>query len=301
MLIPVMLGATFLVFTIMEFSPGDPVRIILGQDATPEAIEQMTHEMGLDQPFLVRYVKFVADMVQGDLGVSYRNNRDVLGLILNRLPNTLVLAGSAVVLAVLIGIPVGVVSALKQYTWFDNITMVITLILAAAPVFWLGLMLVITFSLKLGWLPPAGMGKGFAELIKTLILPSVTLCGSTAALIARTTRSSMLEVVRQDYVDTARAKGVKESAVTLRHMLKNALIPIITVVGLQFGVMLGGSVLVESIFSWPGVGRFVVDSIKAKDIPCVLGSVVTLAILFTLVNLVVDLLYAFVDLSLIHI
>jgi peptide/nickel transport system permease protein len=173
--------------------------------------------------------------------------------------------------------------------------MVITLIGAASPAFWLGLMLVIVFSLTLGWFPSAGMGSGFAGTAISLVLPAFTLGINTAALVARMTRSSMLEVIRQDYIDTARAKGIKESTITYRHMLKNALIPIITVVGLQFGVLLGGSVMTETVFSWPGVGRFVVEAIKTKDTPSVLGSVVVLCILFTFVNLFVDILYAYVD------
>jgi peptide/nickel transport system permease protein len=197
--------------------------------------------------------------------------------------------------AVVVGIPVGIISAKKQYSVFDNVTMVVTLILAASPAFWLGLMLVLLFSLNLGWFPSSGMGSGFGGVIKSLILPAITVGSNTAALVARMTRSSMLEVIRQDYIDTARAKGLKESVITYKHMLKNALIPIITVVGLQFGVLLGGSVMTETVFSWPGVGRFVVEAIKTKDIPSVLGSVVVLCILFSFVNLFVDILYAYVD------
>ena len=234
-------------------------------------------------------------LVQGDLGKSYRNEYPVMELIMDRLPNTIILASTAILLAILIGLPVGIASAIKQYSLFDNVSMVFTLILAAAPGFWMGLVLIIVFSINLGWLPSSGMGKGFADLMASLILPALTLCGSTAARVARTTRSSMLEVIHQDYIDTARSKGVKESVVIFKHMLGNALIPIITVVGLQFGFLLGGSVVTESIFSWPGIGRFTIESINAKDIPSVLGSVVMLSILFTLVNLLIDIAYAFVD------
>ncbi len=295
MLVPVLLGATFLVFFIMNLSPEDPAVIILGADATPEAIAAVHTELGLDKPLLIRYVKFIGDLLHGDLGKSYRNNLDVMDQILEKLPNTLLLAFFGVLIAVIVGIPVGILSAKKQYSIFDNVAMVVTLILAASPAFWFGLVLVIIFSLNLGWFPSAGMGSGFFGTLVSLVLPSVTLCGSTAALIARTTRSSMLEVIRQDYIDTARAKGVRESKITIHHELKNAMIPIVTVVGLQFGVLLGGSVMTESVFSWPGVGRFVVDAIKSKNIPCVLGSVVMLSILFTFVNLLVDILYAFID------
>lgn len=295
MLIPVLLGATFLVFCIMDLSPGDPAINILGADATQESIASLREELGLNQPLLVRYAKFIGNLLQGDLGISYKNNLSVMDQILDKLPNTFILAMTGMVVAVLLGIPVGIISAKRQYTIFDNVAMVITLIGAASPAFWLGLMLVIIFSLNLGWFPSAGMGSGFTGTAISLVLPAFTLGINTAALVARMTRSSMLEVIRQDYIDTARAKGVKESIITYRHMLKNALIPIITVVGLQFGVLLGGSVMTETVFSWPGVGRFVVEAIKTKDTPSVLGSVVVLCILFTFVNLFVDILYAYVD------
>lgn len=295
MLIPVLLGATFIVFFIMNLSPEDPALIILGSDATPEAVSQLHVQLGLDKPLLERYAIFITNLLKGDLGKSYKNNLDVMSQILAKLPNTILLAFTGVIIAVLVGIPVGILSAKKQYSLFDNIAMVFTLILAASPAFWFGLMLVIIFSLNLRWFPSAGMGSGFFNSMKSLVLPAITLCGSTAALIARTTRSSMLEVIHQDYIDTARAKGVNESKITLRHELKNALIPIVTVIGLQFGVLLGGSVMTESVFSWPGIGRFVVEAIKSKDIPNVLGSVVMLSILFTIINLMVDILYAFID------
>lgn len=293
--IPVLLGATLLVFTIMEFTPGDPARLILGDEATEEDIQNLREEMGLNDPFVVRYVRFVTDMLHGDLGISYRNNLDVSEQIVQRMKNTMILAGAAVFIAVVIGIPVGIISAIKQYTIFDNVVMMVTLFLAASPVFWMGLMLVIIFALNLGIFPAAGMKTGFPGLLISLVLPAFTLSSNTMATIARTTRASMLKVVRQDYIDTARSKGLKESTVILRHMLKNALIPIVTMIGLSFGGLLGGSVVTESIFAWPGVGRFVVESINFKDTPSVLASVVMLSIFSTFVNLFVDLLYAFVD------
>ena len=295
LVIPVLLGATLLVFTIMEFTPGDPAKLILGNEATEEDITNLREEMGLNDPFVVRYARFVTNMLKGDLGISYRNNLDVSDQIIQRLKNTMILAGAAVLIAVVIGIPVGIISAIKQYTAFDNIVMMVTLFLAASPVFWLGLMLVIIFALNLGWFPAAGMKTGFPDMLICLVLPAFTLSSNTMATIARTTRASMLEVVRQDYIDTARSKGLKESTITVRHMLKNALIPIVTMIGLSFGGLLGGSVVTESIFAWPGVGRFVVDSINFKDTPSVLASVVMLSIFSTFVNLFVDLLYAFVD------
>ena len=279
----------------MEFTPGDPARLILGDEASDEEVMELREEMGLNDPFAVRYVRFVADMLHGDLGISYRNNLEVSEQILQRLKNTMILAGAAVFIAVVIGIPVGIISAIKQYTIFDNLVMMVTLFLAASPVFWMGLMLVIIFALNLGIFPAAGMKSGFPDLLISLVLPAFTLSSNTMATIARTTRSSMLEVVRQDYIDTARSKGLKESTITVRHMLKNALIPIVTMIGLSFGGLLGGSVVTESIFAWPGVGRFVVESINFKDTPSVLASVVMLSVFSTFVNLFVDLLYAFVD------
>ena len=295
LVIPVLLGATLVVYTIMEFTPGDPARLILGDEASDEEVMELREEMGLNDPFAVRYVRFVADMLHGDLGISYRNNLEVSEQILQRLKNTMILAGAAVFIAVVIGIPVGIISAIKQYTIFDNLVMMVTLFLAASPVFWMGLMLVIIFALNLGIFPAAGMKSGFPDLLISLVLPAFTLSSNTMATIARTTRSSMLEVVRQDYIDTARSKGLKESTITVRHMLKNALIPIVTMIGLSFGGLLGGSVVTESIFAWPGVGRFVVESINFKDTPSVLASVVMLSVFSTFVNLFVDLLYAFVD------
>lgn len=295
LVIPVLLGATLLVYTIMEFTPGDPARLILGDEASDEEVMELREEMGLNDPFAVRYVRFVTDMLHGDLGISYRNNLEVSEQILQRLKNTMILAGAAVFIAVVIGIPVGIISAIKQYTIFDNLVMMVTLFLAASPVFWMGLMLVIIFALNLGIFPAAGMKSGFPDLLISLVLPAFTLSSNTMATIARTTRSSMLEVVRQDYIDTARSKGLKESTITVRHMLKNALIPIVTMIGLSFGGLLGGSVVTESIFAWPGVGRFVVESINFKDTPSVLASVVMLSVFSTFVNLFVDLLYAFVD------
>lgn len=295
MLIPVIVGVTFIVFFILNLSPGDPAAIILGDQATAEALEMKREELGLNDPIFVRYGKYMVNLVQGDLGTSYRNNLDVWDQVMQRFPNTFILAVISTLVALLIGIPTGITSALKQYSMMDNIAMIIALIGVSMPVFWLGLMLVIFFALNLKVLPSQGMGTGFIPLIKSLILPSFSLGAMSAAVIARMTRSSMLDVTRQDYVSTARAKGLSEKIITNHHMLKNAMIPIITAVGLQFGTLLGGSMLTETVFSWPGVGRLMIDSIKSKDIPLVLGSVIFLAIMFTVVNLIVDIVYAFVD------
>lgn len=293
--IPVLIGITFLVFFIMSLSPGDPAAMILGDSADPAALEMIRQDLGLNDPLLTRYVRYIGNALKGDFGRSYITDLSIMEQISKLFPNTVILATASILVALLIGIPAGIISAKKQYTFIDNISTVVALLGVSIPNFWFGLIMVIIFSLNLRWLPSSGMGDGFIPLLKSMVLPSLTLGTWATAMIARMTRSSILEVMRQDYIDTARAKGIKESIITSRHMLKNALIPIITVVGLQFGKLLGGSVLTETVFSWPGIGRFVVDSIKNKDTPAVLGSVIFIAIVFSLVNLAVDILYAFVD------
>lgn len=295
MMIPVLIGVTFVVFFILALTPGDPAKMILGEQATQESIDALREQMGLDDPLLVRYGRYMAGVVRGDFGKSYKNNLDVATQVLDRFPNTLILTVAGMLVALIIGIPIGILSARKQYTWMDSVATVFGLVGVAMPAFWQGLLLVMLFSLKLGWLPSSGMGEGFIPLLRSLILPATTLGTLSAATIMRMTRSSMLEVIRQDYIDTVRAKGLKEGKVVSQHMLKNALVPIITVVGIQFGNLLGGAALTETIFSWPGLGRFMVDSIKTKDVPLVLGSVLFLAVSFSIVNLLVDILYAFVD------
>ena len=234
LLIPVLIGVTFLVFSILSLAPGDPVLVVLGDNATEEAAEAMRSELGLDKPFLERYVNYIWDLLHGDFGKSYKTKLSVSDQILSRFPNTILLALSSMLIALLLGIPLGILSAKKQYTLLDNVASVGGLISVSMPNFWLGLLLVILFALKLRWLPSQGMGEGTGPMLKSLILPAVTL-----ATIMRMTRSSVLETMRQDYVSTARAKGISESQVTTRHMLKNALIPIITSAGLQFGQLLG--------------------------------------------------------------
>lgn len=294
MMIPVLLGVTFIVFFILNLSPGDPAAMILGDQASEEALEMKREELGLNDPLLVRYGHYIADMLHGDLGTSYKNDLSVWDQIMERLPNTAILAVAGILVALLIGIPTGIISAKKQYSVLDNCSTVLALLGISMPNFWFGLLVVIVFSLKLGWLPSQGMGEG-AALFASLILPALTLGTGSAATITRMTRSSMLEVIRQDYIDTAYAKGVSERTVTFRHMLKNAMIPIVTAVGLQFGQLLGGAMLTETVFSWPGLGRLMVDSIKSKDIPMVLGSVIVMAVMFSIVNLIVDIIYAFID------
>ena len=291
MLIPVIIGVSFLVFFIMAMAPGDTARTILGEDAPIEAVEALREELGLNDPIPIRYLNYMKDLLRGDLGNSYKSGRPVFEEIMSRFPATLELTFWGMLLAVGLSLPIGIISATRQYSFMDNASMIFALVATAIPNFWLGLMLIIVFSLKLGVLPSGGNNSGFASLI----LPVITLATACMANIARTTRSSMLEVIRAEYIRTAKAKGVSKNKVINKHALKNALIPVVTVIGLQFGQLLGGSVLTETVFAWPGVGTYLVNSIKAKDTPAVLGCVIIFSICFSIVNLAVDLLYAFID------
>ncbi len=292
MLIPVMFFVSLIVFTLMYITPGDPAEILLSEEgASQEAIDALREEMGLNDPFLVRFGRFLWNFVtKGDLGICYATRQPVTTRIAQTFPNTVKLAGLSVALAVIIGLVLGIISAVKQYSIFDNISMILAMIGTAMPNFWQGLLLMLLFSVYLGWLPATGFSSW-----KHMILPTITIGTSTAAVITRMTRSSMLEVIRQDYIVTARAKGQKEKNIILNHALKNALIPIITVIGIRFGVMLGGAVLTESVFAVPGMGKMMVDAIKARNYPIVQGGVLIIALAFSIVNLIVDILYTFAD------
>ena len=294
-MIPVLLGITFIVFFLLSKAPGDPAQLILGGDATEATIEGLKEEMGLNDPLIVQYFRYLKNMLHGDFGVSYRSQISVADQLLEKLPNTLLLAGSSMLLMIIVGIPIGIISAKKQYSLIDNITMLGALIGASAPGFWFALVFVIIFSLKLHLLPSSGMGEGFWSTLRSLVLPSITLGINGIAFVARMTRSSMLDVMREDYISTARSKGISERKVTRDHMLKNALIPIVTVVGVRFGILLGGSIAIETVFSWPGVGNYVIMAVQSRDMPATLGSVVILSIVFSMVNLGVDILYAYID------
>lgn len=297
MLIPVLIGVTFIVYFILALTPGDPVNLILGEQATEQSKQDLREELGLNQPLLKRYVDYMGNLVlKGDMGKSYKNSLDVKAQIMERFPNTVILALTAIMIAILVGVPLGILSAKHQNTILDRISMIFALTGISMPVFWLGLLLVIAFAVNLRILPSSGFDtSSIGAAAKSLILPGIVLSVNSMATITRMTRSSMLEAMRKDYIDTARAKGVKESTVTFRHMLSNALIPIITVVGISFGNLLGGSIITESVFAWPGIGRFVVEQIKMKDTPTVLGCVIFLSVMFSVVNLAIDILYAFVD------
>ena len=290
LLVPVLIGVAIIVFGMVRLLPGDPAVAMAGVHATPEYVAQVRANLGLDEPLHIQFGVFINRLIRGDLGRSTRTNRPAAVEIWPRFLNTLSLTFISLFLASFFGILVGVISSTRPYSLLDNVTMVLSLFGVAAPVFWLGLILMLIFSVRLGWLPSSGMGTP-----QHFILPAVTLAAHSTALIARMTRSSMLEVLSMDYIITARSKGIAERSVVVKHALRNALIPIVTILGLRFGLLLGGAVLTETVFSWPGVGRLMVDSILARDYPVVQGSVLLLALLFVLINLFVDILYAFLD------
>jgi len=298
-LIPVLIGVTLLVFLVMQLAPGDPAQIMLGPKATETSLAQLRHDLGLDQPLHIQYVRWLTRVLQGNWGRSIQLKREVLPFILERFQNTAYLTILAVLFACLVGIPAGILSAVRQYSLGDRTAMVLALVGFSMPIFWLGIILQIVFGLKVGILPVSGMRSpertDLVDLINHLILPSLTLATGVTAIIARMTRSSMLEVIRQDYIRTARSKGLRESRVISRHALKNALIPVITVVGLQVGYLLGGDVLVEMVFSYPGIGLAMVNGILARDFPLVQGAILLVATSYVLVNLAVDITYAYLD------
>ncbi|MGG0183228.1 nickel ABC transporter permease [Bacillus tropicus] len=285
-LIPVLFGVVFVVFLIMQMVPGDPALLIAGEGASKETVEQIRHQLGLDKPFIMQYFSYIGNILQVDFGVSIRSNRPVLDEVLIRLPITIELALCSIVITVVIGMIAGIISATKQYSWTDVSIMIIALLGVSLPSFWFGLMLIFYFSVQIQIFPVSGWGTWMH-----MVLPALTLGASGAAIVARMTRSSMLDVIRQDYIRTARAKGVKERVVIYKHALRNALIPVITVVGLQFGALLGGTVLVESVFAINGLGRLIVDAIRMRDLPMLQGGVLIASVIFVLVNLIVDILY----------
>ncbi|HNS63377.1 MAG TPA: ABC transporter permease [Anaerolineaceae bacterium] len=290
MMIPVMLGITLLVFTIMSLSPGDPGTLILGPMATQEEIDAKNQELGFYDPFFVKYFDFVINAVQGDLGTSWYNNQPVTREIMNRFPVTFKLTIYSILLTVIVSIPLGTIAALKQYSIIDNVSMLLALFLASMPVFWLGLMLIIIFALNLDILPATGN-----ENWKNFILPTIALAGSVIAVISRMTRVTMIEVLHMDYIRTARAKGATEGRVVRKHAIQNTLIPVVTVLGVNLGIMLGGTVLIEQVFGMAGIGTLMINAIRTKDIPLVMGSVTFLALCFSIINLLVDISYGFID------
>lgn len=289
-MIPVLLGITFVVFTIMELSPGDPASYLLGEGARQEDIDALREEMGLNRPFLVRYVSYIGDAVQGDLGDSYRTKISVSEDIVRKFPNTFIIAFFGLMLALLIGVPLGIYSAVKQYSIVDIASQVLAMFLSSMPAFFVGMLLLLAFSLTLKWFPATMQGGA-----SSYVLPSLAVTAATLAGYVRMTRSAMLEVIRQDYVRTAKAKGAGQGRIIFRHCLRNSLLPIITQVGMSFATLMGGAVVVESVFSISGIGTYVLAGVRGKDIPVVMGVVIVIAVFSCLVNLLVDIVYAFID------
>lgn len=277
-------------FFLLELAPGDPAVMLLGQDATEEGIKQLRQELGLDKPAITRYFLFLSSLFQGDLGRSFETQRLVYEEIKNAFPATIQLAVASLLVAIMIGIPVGITSAVRQYSLLDKVIRFSVLILVSMPIFWLGLMLILLFSVILNILPSYGKGEW-----QHLILPAASLACYSLAIIIRMTRSSMLEVLRNEYITTARSKGIPEFFVIYKHALKNALIPVVTIVGLQFGTLLGGAVITETVFAWPGLGRLMVQAIFSRDYPLMRASILLISGCFVLINVLVDILYTYID------
>ena len=300
MMVPVLLGISIIVFFIMELIPGDAAQAILGSYATPENLARVRRELGLDQPLIARYFIWLGNILRGDLGRSYILQRPVLDEVLDRLGPTMLLAGTSLMLAALFGMFAGVVAAIKQFRWQDGLLTTVVLIGISTPSFWLGLMLTLVFAVELGWFPVSGMsrvvgGGGIGDILHHLVLPSVSLAIVATGVIARLTRSTMLEVLRRDFIRSARAKGLNERSVILKHAYKNALVSIIPVLGIQTGFVIGGAVYIETVFQWPGIGRMLVGAIQQRDILLVQGGVVVIAALYVIINLIVDVLQSVVD------
>lgn len=290
-LIPILLGVSILIFTITYFTEGDPARIMMGSNATAEQLENAREEMGLNKSFAGQYLDYMAGVVfRLDLGVSYISKKPVLNEIAGRAPYTVRVAFISLLLSILIGIPLGIIAATHQYSWKDNLSMLVSMIFVSMPNFWVALMLTIIFSLKLGLLPAVGVANW-----KCYIMPCFAVCLAGAANFARQTRSSMLEVIRQDYIVTARAKGVKENIVICKHAMKNALIPIITVIGNRVGHMLSGALIAETVFSIPGMGTYILTAINNRDYPVIRGTALVICLWFSLCMLLVDIIFAAVD------
>lgn len=289
-LIPVILGVTLLVFLVMKMASGDPARLILGELATQEEVDELREEMGLDDPILLQYARYIWGCLHGDFGTSYLKSRSVSSEVISRFPSTMKLAAVSIIFTVILSVPLGIWAAVRQNTAVDSGIMVFSLIGISMPVFWLGLLMMLVFSLSLRLLPTSYDGS-----LASYILPSICLIFPNMSTVTRTTRSSMLETIRQDYVRTARAKGCSRKLAVRRHAFRNALIPSITVIGIQMGQLMGGSVLVEQIFAWPGLGRLMVESINSRDTPMVLGCVILLTVACSIINLLIDMCYALVD------
>ena len=290
--IPVLIGVTLILFILMYVIPEDPARLILQKGATEQALANLREKMGIDKPLYVQYWRYISKLSKGDLGTSYRYRRSVNSILAEHYPNSIRLALAAIIIEIIIGIFAGIISAVKKYSFWDVLVTVSTTLAVCVPVFWLGMILQVIFGLKLGWLPMSGMGDGS---IKYYILPAVTLASVSTAFVARMTRSSMLEVMSYDYITTAYAKGLSQFRVIGKHALKNALIPVVTLIGLDLGALMGGAILTETVFSWPGVGRTIYLAVLQRDAPVVIGGTLVLVLIFVFMNLIVDIIYAWLD------
>lgn len=297
MAVPVLLGVAILVFLILHLSPADPAIVVAGPDAPPETIQAIREELGLNKPLPTQFAIYLANVLRGDLGRSVRSKEPVSALIAKTFPITMQLALSGVFIAVLVSIPIGVLSAVRRNSWVDNLSRLAAFLGVSVPVFAVGLLLMYMFAYKLRWLPLSGHGGDIFTLrwLKHMILPAITASSFSIAVLTRLTRSSMLEVISQDYVRTARAKGLSERVVIFKHALRNALLPVVTVLGIQIGALMGGAVVTETIFAWSGMGRTSVNAILARDFPVVQGTVLLVSAIFVMANLLVDLFYAVID------
>ncbi|WP_417583200.1 ABC transporter permease [Pelagibacterium sp.] len=310
LMIPMAIGMVVITFGLLLLIPGDPAAVLLGQEASAEAIQNLRNTLGLNDPWYIRLWDYFVALLQGDMGMSIFQNRPVASIIGSRLGATLELAIVSLILATVIGLTLGVVAAIRQGSWVDTATMLFAQLGVSMPVYWLGLLLMLAFAVLLGWLPAVGRGVPLPEAIGAmftgnfrpiwdsvshLALPAIALAANSAAVISRLVRAAMLEVLREDFVRTAYAKGLRRPRVVIRHALRNALLPVLSIIGLRFGALLGGAVLTESIFAWPGLGQLTISAISQRDLPLIQGIVLTFAIVFALVNLIVDLLYAAVD------
>ena len=290
LIIPVVIGITLFVYLLLDLAPGDPVTMMLGTDASPEQIAQLRQELGLDQNVLVRYFHYMVSAVQGDFGVSWTNSQPVINEFLERFPNTLALAFSALAITIVFGLSFGTIAAVWQNKPIDGATLIAALLFASMPTFWFGLMLQLLFALKLGWFPAMGVGT-----IGHMVLPAVSLSLGTIANQIRMTRSSVLEVIDMNYVRTARAKGAGEFHVVFRHVIRNALMPVVTNWGLTFATAFGGTIISETVFSIPGISSFLINAVKVRDVPVVMGTVIIVAVIVAVINLFIDLVYAVID------
>ncbi|EMA55630.1 ABC transporter permease [Halococcus salifodinae] len=295
--IPVLIGVTIVISSVVYITPGNPARIALGSSATPEAIYALEQQMGLNRPPHIRYLDWMAGVVQGDLGESIRGGREVSAMIAERIVPTVELAVVAMIITLVIALPLGVISAVKQYTWVDNVSMLFAIFWISMPSFWLGLLLILVFSVRLDMFPISGLQGAILSVtwLSYIALPAIATGTRRAGLLTRMTRSSMLEVLNEDYIRTARGKGIGETAVIYTHAMKNAMIPIITLIGLQIPLIFSGTVVIETVFSWPGMGRLLVDAVTARNYPVVQGAVLIYAVIVVIANLAVDITYSYFD------